>query len=483
MVSARILFASAEADPLAKVGGMADVVGTLPVILKQLGHDIRLIMPFYGTLVDRFPDLMTPIYTASVMYQRVEVYAATLPNTDIPVYLVSHLAFTPKRVYGGEDEYWRFVLFANAVAMFAWHHWKPNIIHCHDWHTGLIPAWMDQSQDIGTVFTIHNLAYQGPWRQQIEAMTWLPDTFQASNAMAAGITYADQVNTVSPTYANEIRTPVHGEGLEGLLAWKGKRVRGILNGIDPARFDPATDPALKHPFSANTLEKRIANKTELQQESGLPTEPDVFLLSMVSRLVEQKGIDLLLQSVVQFLNYSDGQLVILGSGDPQYEQQLRELQQGFSGRVAFQQKFDVTLAQRIYGGADAFLMPSRFEPCGISQMIALRYGCVPIVRRTGGLVDTVAHHYPAKGTGTGYCFDRYEPLDLYTCMVRAWEGYQYKESWRQLQLRGMAVDHSWRRSALDYIRMYEEIMQVPLDPHTTLKQSDTPSQTGSTLNH
>ncbi|MGF1577339.1 MAG: glycogen synthase GlgA [Cyanophyceae cyanobacterium] len=486
MATAKILFAAAEAAPLAKVGGMADVVGTLPPVLRQMGHDVRIIMPFYGFLWDRFgngegqhPRSEMPIWSKFLMGQMADIYETTLPGTDVPLYLVSHIAFATERVYYGDDENWRFTFFANAVAEFAWTGWKPNIIHCHDWHTGMVPAWMHETSDIGTVYTIHNLAYQGPWRWQLERMTWLPWFYQAKNVMAGGILYADQVNTVSPTYAAEIKTPVHGESLDGLLSFKGERLRGILNGIDTKEFDPATDKIIKQTFTAETLDKRLINKLDLQERCGLGSDPDVFLMGMVSRLVEQKGLDLMLQVMDRFLAYSDAQLVVLGSGEAYYEGRLGELKSRFPGRMAFIQKFDPKLAQTIYAGSDAFLMPSRFEPCGISQMIALRYGSVPIVRRTGGLVDTVSHHVPQAETGTGYCFDRYEALDLYTCVVRAWEAFQYKDPWRKLQQRGMAQDFSWTKSAVEYIKMYQDILGVELDKASLSAAPSTSDQTKS----
>ncbi len=481
-----ILFAAAEAAPLAKVGGMADVVGTLPPVLQRLGVDVRLIMPYYGSLVDKLPPLKDPIWSTDVMYQTVDVYETVLPKTEVPLYLVGHASFSRKQVYGGEDDSWRFTLFSNTVTIFVWEYWTPQVIHCHDWHTGMIPVWLHQTPHIGSLYTIHNLAYQGPSRTQLETMTWVPDYMAANNMMAGGILYANQVNTVSPTYAKEICTPAHGVNLDELLRQKGDRLHGILNGINPEQFDPEADPALQHPFSAADLKVRALNKTALQQEVEIPEDPDLFTIGMVSRLVEQKGIDIALPALEFVMAYTNIQVVILGSGDAQYEMALRALADRFPTRVGFVQKFDPQLAQRIYAGTDAFLMPSRFEPCGISQMIALRYGCVPIVRRTGGLVDTVAHHNPRQQTGTGYCFEQYDALDLYTAIIRTWEAYQYTEAWRALQQRGMALDYSWERSAQTYIELYDaiigELQSEPLTVSAPVPEARAPeAKTGSVV--
>jgi starch synthase len=455
----RILFVAAEVAPLAKAGGMGDVVGSLPKILREFGHDVRIFMPMYGLLHGKVEVPPEPVWQGEAMSQHFSVYEALLPHSDVPLYLLKHHTFDPPRIYGGGDEHWRFTFLSNAAAEFAWNHWKPQIVHCHDWHTAMIPVWMKDTPDINSVLTIHNMAYQGPNRHFLNHSTWCPDHMQGDNVLSAGLLAAGKITTVSPNYAKEIQTPEYGERLDGLLRQLSSNLIGIVNGIDTVSFNPATDKALEVPYSINNLEDKLLSKLALQNELGLVENEDVFLMGMVARLVPQKGLDLILQMIDRFMAYTDAQFVVLGTGEHHFEAKLWEIAQRYPGRAAAKIMYDESLSRRVYAGSDVFLMPSKFEPCGISQLIAMRYGCIPIVRETGGLKDTVTFHDPIQNTGTGFSFSKYESLDLFTCLIRAWESFRYKPQWAELQRRGMTADFTWYSSAAEYIKIYRELLQ------------------------
>lgn len=475
-----ILILAAEIVPFAKVGGLADVVGALPISLQALGHDVRLVMPRYGQIdPDRF-GLTTLIDSLDVKMGeysvQVTIRQATIGD-GIPVYMVdAPRYFERENIYGYTDDGERFILFCRAAleAVCALD-WSPDIIHCHDWHTGFVPNWMHTTYredpffaHAATVYTIHNLAYQGIFGYRILEVAGVaaqgflyPHIVELANVvdiMARGILFADAITTVSERYAQEILTPTFGERLDHLLRSRRDRLFGILNGINYEEMNPATDRFIQANFDAQTLDQREENKLALQEYAHLPQLPDVPVLAMISRLADQKGFDLLAQ-IFQPLLTQGIQFVVLGIGDQHYHEMFQNLAARYPEQVAIFLTFNTELAQRIYAGSDMFLMPSRFEPCGLGQLIAMRYGSVPIVRAVGGLADTVQEYDPRTGEGNGFSFVNYDPWELFAAIVRALELYRFTDIWRTLQRRGMAADHSWTASARRYVEVYRNALE------------------------
>jgi starch synthase len=475
-----VLFAAAELAPLIKTGGLADVAGALPAALRHAGHDVRVVMPYFRELREKRVAVVGPIASSflTVGERQEELRIWRVAESETPVYLLDiPAAFERAAIYGEGDDDRRFILFSRGVLALLQHlreveRWQTHVVHSHDWHAALVANYLKTYYAytfgrIATVFTIHNLAYQGQRSTKTLALAGLtegglpedsmgPGIAGTFNFMARGILFSDVVTTVSPTYAQEIMTAEYGERLDGLLRTKRDRVVGILNGIDTAVFDPATDTQLVARYDAADPTGKVACKAALQQELGLPPSPDRPLLGIVSRLVEQKGIDLLDQAIPWLLQRTDAQLVVLGSGSAHLQFLLRQHARAHPHRIAVHVGFDAALAQRIYAGSDAFLMPSRFEPCGLGQMIALRYGSVPIVRATGGLNDTVREGYD----GNGFRFHPYDVRHFTDAIDRALQVYRDPESWALLRARGMREDNSWAHAAQQYVGVYEWAAQV-----------------------
>lgn len=468
----KVLFVVSEAHPLAKTGGLGDVGGSLPVALQALGNDVRLVLPAYPSAKRALRELQ-PIAQIPVAFTDTPatLLEGILPPDDITVWLVDyppafdregHL-YLDARGRPWEDNAQRFGLFCEVAAALADARaglaWRPDVVHCHDWQTGLVAAHLAQrASRPAIVFTIHNLAYQGVFPAELRAILRLPPSLWSPAGLEfygqlsfikGGLIYADRVSAVSPTYAREIQTPPFGYGLDGLLRHRGDRLTGILNGIDVQAWNPASDSALAQNYSAPTFAGKAANKSALQKEHGLPSIADRPLIGMIGRLVEQKGSDLALAAWPE-LAQQQLQLVLLGSGESDLESAWRGLQRRYPDQLAVHIGYDEPMAHRIEAGADAFLMPSRFEPCGLNQMYSLRYGTVPIVHRVGGLADTVvdvSDRSLADGSATGILFNEPTPQALAAALRRALALYRDAETWRALALNGMHQDFSWKRSA------------------------------------
>lgn len=477
-----MLFASSEALPLIKTGGLADVAGSLPVALRGLGHDARLILPAYPKALKQVRELRAACeLRLPGALSPVRLLSGLMPDRDLPVYLVDapeHFCRegNPYTDVSGRD--WgdnaeRFLLFSWAVATVAMGvpalNWRPSLLHCNDWQTALVPALLrDQDERPAVVFTIHNLAYQGLFDRSTFDRLKLPPALwsvtglefhQRLSFIKGGIVFADRVNTVSPTYADEVRTSQHGCGLDGLLRQIGGRFQGILNGIDYQVWNPAADPALAQPFSADSVHFKAANKLEVQRVFDLPRDENVFLIGYIGRLVEQKGVDLIVEMLPSLLEDPAIQVVLQGSGEASLELMLKQVAELHQDRVGVYVGYDEARAHLIEGGCDAFLMPSRFEPCGLNQMYSLRYGAVPIVRRTGGLADTVSDG--GHGPATGFLFEESNARALLAKVREAVALWRHdQERWRALVRAGMEQDLSWQASARRYERYYAEALRA-----------------------
>ena len=462
---------AAEAAPLAKVGGLADVIGSLPAALRELGHDVRVALPGYGAIdwVRYAPRSRTkfPVYTT---WGAPEAEIWETEVADVPHWLVTGPPIPRERwIYGRsiDEDGPKFVFFSLAALWAAEAlDWKPDVVHAHDSHTAAAVWWLNTEgrdnpyfRDIASVFTIHNLPYaaQGAGKalgdyklRRSDALFALPEGYRDS-LMGLGILAADWLTTVSPTYAREILTPTGGHGLHGILRARADRLAGILNGIDPKSWDPATDPELIATYDATTLTRRSRNKTELQREAGLEPDARMPLLAAVTRLVKEKGFDVAVPAIRRWLDRG-GQFVLLGTGDPTLEHEYAQLELRYPHRASVRLRFDARYARRIYGGADAIVIPSRYEPCGLAQMIAMRYGCVPVARRTGGLADTVVD--AGDSGGTGFMFDEFDAWSLWDALDRGLKVYAQPVRWTELQKNGMARDFSWSRSGREYASVY-----------------------------
>ncbi len=479
----KILMLSAEVFPFAKTGGLADVAGALPRALHALGHDVRVVMPRYGRIDPVHFNLQKTLDPFPVPLDSASEDAAILEgklDTDVPVYFIENKKFFDREgIYMYPDDAERFIFFSRAaLEMLKRLNWQPDVIHCHDWHTALVPNWLRTVYasdpffaDAATVYTIHNIAYQGIFGYRVLEVAGLapygfiahpsvaPEINQVFDFMARGILFADKINTVSETYARDIQTPEFGERLDPILRERKDRLSGILNGIDTERFDPARDSSIAQTFSIDSLDARAANKLALQKEGGLPQIPDAPLLAMVSRLTDQKGLDLVADTIDHILDTLPAQFVLMGTGDQHYHDFFSQLRSKYPGRVATFLTYDPALARRIYAGADMLLMPSRSEPSGTNQMIAMRYGCIPIVRATGGLADSVEEFDARQERGTGFTFKAYDRWAMFAAVARAMTTYQLPEVWRSLQCRAMSVDLSWNAAAKKYDALYRDAIE------------------------
>ena len=471
----KILVVAAEVAPFAKVGGLADVAGALPKALRALGHDVRVVMPRYGSIDIQRYGLRTVLKGLPVPLAHQPAPADVLEGKigdDVPIYFIENQQFFGREgMYGFWDDDARFIYFSRAaLELLRQVDFRPDVIHVNDWHTAVIPNMLARLYagdpfyaDIASVLTIHNLAFQGVFGygtlNLADLEQWglikpgIPGLDDIVNLLGRGLYFADVVNTVSNRYALEILTPEYGEKMDPLLRLFKSKLFGIINGIDYEVFNPSTDPSIGAHYDIHSIEKKVENKLALQKEVGLPQDPSVPLIGLISRLYDQKGLDLI-ANIMWGLMRLNLQLVVLGAGDARYEDMFRANARDNPLKVSATIGFKPVLAQHIYAGSDMFLMPSKFEPCGLGQLISLRYGTIPIVRATGGLADTIQDWDPVKQTGNGFVFEAYDHWDLYAQVVRALETFRQPILWRRLQTNAMSSDVSWKSSAEQYVRLY-----------------------------
>ncbi len=470
----KVLYVASEALPFAASGGLADVAGSLPKALRNHRVACRVVMPLYGTVSDelrssmRFiTNIMVPV---SWRMQYCGIFEAKA-NGVIYYLIDNEYYFKRNTLYGHYDDGERFAFFSRAVLeILPYIDFKPDIIHCNDWQSALVPVYYSTMYanregftGIKTVFTIHNIQYQGIYGKEIlgdvfglgEEHASLVEFGDCINLMKGGIECANKVTTVSNTYAGEILDPWFSHGLHPILKERSYKLSGILNGIDTVGYDPETDKSIFVNFSASDPSGKAENKAALQELLGLPVKAETPVIGIVSRLVAHKGFDLIKKIMWELLETSDVQLAVLGSGDWEYESFFREAASAFPEKVGLRVGFIPDLARKIYAGSDLFLMPSKSEPCGLSQMVALRYGTVPIVRETGGLKDTITDS--GDGKGNGFTFKSYDAYDMLDAIRRALAAYYDKDKWNVLVKRALECDNSWSRSAKEYIKLYKEM--------------------------
>lgn len=475
----KILFVASEGVPFIKTGGLADVVGSLPKCLDKEYYDVRVILPKYTCMKQEIKDKLTYVHHFYMDFHYKNAYVGILEaeHEGIKFYFIDNEGyFGGMRPYG-DDPLWEIEKFAffckAALSALPVIDFRPDLIHCHDWQTGLIPVYLKERfaggeffQGIKTVMTIHNLKFQGKWGvDDVKAITGLDDYFftpdkleayKDANLLKGGLVYADAITTVSDTYAEEIKTAFYGEGLDGLLNSRAHDLRGIVNGIDYTDFNPETDPHIEKKYCARDFRKeKVKNKLKLQEELGLKKDAGTMMIGIVSRLTDQKGFDLIAY-VMDELCQDNVQIVVLGTGEERYENMFRHFDWKYSDKVSGNIYYSEPLSHKIYAACDAFLMPSLFEPCGLSQLMSLKYGTVPIVRETGGLKDTVEPYNEYESTGTGFSFMNYNAHEMLNTIRYAEHiYYDKKREWNKIVDRAMAVDYSWTVSAKKYQEMYD----------------------------